>query len=420
MMHRTRSLLVPLLLLLSFGGCARPGYDTLIVATDLPEQTRAEIGRSFEAWLAKRPRAGTIRSRIMWKQPNPGEEPARLLENGVRVDLVLGGLADSFQRLDAAGRLAGPDGSRSPAWRVFDRPAIGWAANSARLAAAGPASTGDVSALALGPSIGAIAMADPRRDQATFALAQSVLTSDRWPQGYVELIRTFGRVQNVGVQDGSALASLERGEAVVAPALEPNVPEVSGIAFVRSDKSAARGVGLARSAVNPRLGKLFLQFLSETGRATAPSSEEAGPPGAEDLLRDLLGAAFVDAHDELPRALSALDQSKRTDLAEKWLTAPPWPPTSVRKLYRQDPSGALAEELAAQIAPGLDIRIWLLESWNQPERPIDGQLLATLARAVDGKLVAEPRFRAWLRGEWASWARQNYRRIVRQLEKSPS
>ena len=42
-----------------------------------------------------------------------------------------------------------------------------------------------------------------------------------------------------------------------------------------------------------------------------------------------------------------------------------------------------------------------------------GPCLAELAGAADGRLAREPRFRAWLRGEWTAWTRQLYRRVAR-------
>jgi hypothetical protein len=81
---------------------------------------------------------------------------------------------------------------------------------------------------------------------------------------------------------------------------------------------------------------------------------------------------------------------------------------------RKDPSGELIEALAHQVAPELEARVWLLNSWGDPAGPLDGERLAAIAVAADGALVAEPRFRAWLRAEWTAWARQRYRRVVRQ------
>ena len=75
---------------------------------------------------------------------------------------------------------------------------------------------------------------------------------------------------------------------------------------------------------------------------------------------------------------------------------------------------ALVGVLAEQLAPDPDERRWLLASWGRAPRPIDGGLLDELAGAVGGRLAANARLRAWLRGEWTAWARQRYRRVARQ------
>ena len=136
-----------------------------------------------------------------------------------------------------------------------------------------------------------------------------------------------------------------------------------------------------------------------------------------DLLADLLGATLVDAHDELAAACSVLDRGGPASAQGLvWLSEPPpWPPASVAKLLGRGGDRALAmvQDLAGQIAPDPALRFWLVQSWLRPGRLIDASLLKELAHAVDGRLVAEPRFRAWLRGEWTAWARQRYRRVAR-------
>ena len=98
---------------------------------------------------------------------------------------------------------------------------------------------------------------------------------------------------------------------------------------------------------------------------------------------------------------------------------PPWPPASIsRMLQRGEEGGTLLESLTGEVVPETDVRAWLLRSWLAPPRPVDGTLLAELARAVDGRLIREPRFRAWLRGEWTAWARQRYRRVARLAERA--
>jgi hypothetical protein len=146
-------------------------------------------------------------------------------------------------------------------------------------------------------------------------------------------------------------------------------------------------------------------------------------PDVSDLLADLLGAAFVDAQEELLFAWEVLDRSRagQSPQSAAWLTeAPPWPPASVEKLLMRGGDRALAmvHDLAGQIAPDPELRFWLVQSWLRPSRQIDGSVLNDLAHAIGGRLVREPRFRAWLREEWTAWARQRYRRVARQVSGS--
>jgi hypothetical protein len=98
---------------------------------------------------------------------------------------------------------------------------------------------------------------------------------------------------------------------------------------------------------------------------------------------------------------------------------PPWPPASVQKmLQREDEGAALLETLSREVAPAADLRAWLVRSWLAPPRQVDGRLLLELARAEEGRLAREPRFRAWLRAEWTAWARQRYRRVARLAEQA--
>ena len=117
------------------------------------------------------------------------------------------------------------------------------------------------------------------------------------------------------------------------------------------------------------------------------------------------------------------DHRSPTAAAEalRWLSEPPpWPPASVDKLQNRggDRAIAMVHDLAGQIAPDPALRFWLVQSWLRPRRLFDQALLAELARAEGGRLVREPRFRAWLRGEWTAWARQRYRRVARLLDLS--
>ncbi len=80
---------------------------------------------------------------------------------------------------------------------------------------------------------------------------------------------------------------------------------------------------------------------------------------------------------------------------------------------------SLIETLAGELSPRPAVRGWLIRSWLSPRRAVDEALLAEMARAADGGLVHEPRFRSWLRAEWTASARQRYRRVARQAASFP-
>jgi len=189
-------------------------------------------------------------------------------------------------------------------------------------------------------------------------------------------------------------------------------------ALVRQATSPARtrpveGVAIAPSARSPRVARDFIGAIG----GDSPPADRVG----DDLLTDLLGATLVDARPELIAAIAAVERAgvAARDSAAKLTEAPPWPPASVAELVRKrrargDDPAPWVETLARQMVPDIEARAWLLASWDRPERPIDGALLAELARAAGGDLAREPRFRAWLRGEWREWARQRYRRVARR------
>ncbi len=240
------------------------------------------------------------------------------------------------------------------------------------------------------------------------ALARSILNEGTWANGYARLVRTAAQARPVGRAAGSALAALERGEAVRAPALADALSDDQTANVVLRVPGPSVGVGLVAGSRTSNKAIRFLQVLNRHDLLRDSGSSRG--TGEEGLLADLLGATLVDAQDELLRAWEVLDREGHPALPDRRLTeAPTWPPASVLELKKE----GLVETLAAQIAPDMDVRVWLLESWNEPTTPIDGEVLRRLAGAVDGKLLAEPRFRSWLRGEWTAWARQRYRRAAR-------
>ena len=223
--------------------------------------------------------------------------------------------------------------------------------------------------------------ADPRDDPKRLALLKARLGRDGWAEGYAGL-----------VQDSARAGPGDRAEP-------PAQVEV-----------AARVVG----GPNPGRASRFLERLEAAGLAGPIPPGVVAKAEADGLLADLLGAALVDALDELREADASLFRFGHPARATAAFgERPPWPPASVTRL-RAGPEGeALVSALLGQVAPEAEARAWLAASWSGPKRPVDAALLDELAGAVDGRLGREPRFRAWLRGEWAAWDRQLFRRVAR-------
>ncbi len=161
---------------------------------------------------------------------------------------------------------------------------------------------------------------------------------------------------------------------------------------------------------------MFFRFLHETGQAETPRADATGGTEVDSLLADLLGAALVDAQDELWTAWITLKQADQPPRAALIVVdaGSPWPPASIEKL-EGDNAEVLVQTLIEQLAPDAELRAWLSRSWLGAKRLVDGSLLEEIAQAADGRLVREPRFRARLRAEWTAWARQRYRRVTRTV-----
>lgn len=223
---------------------------------------------------------------------------------------------------------------------------------------------------------------DPRRDPAVLADAQSRLTGPGWNAGYAALVR-----------------------AAAGATLGPTGPPWT------------EGVSVLGQARDPTAARTFLRFLAETRPASGPTPS-ASVRNADGLLADLLGSTLVDARPELSAAWEAVERRHFPERAMRWLeTPPPWPPASVARILEKEVGAMpMLGTLAGQVAPGPGARAWLVRSWLSPSRTIDAAWLDELAAADDGRLAREPRFRAWLRGEWTAWARQRYRRVARLSE----
>ncbi len=246
---------------------------------------------------------------------------------------------------------------------------------------------------------------DPRTDTRCLAWARSQLEPGRWREGYARLIDVAGHSPRIGRRAG----------------LEWRYPTKQ-----RSGRTAgfpiARGSGHSGGLARSELARKFVRFLLETRQAELAPDVRARPASGfeadfDSLVADLLGATLVDAQDELWAAWEVLERAGSPEPARKWLTEPPpWPPASIEKYLKREGEHAMSliETLAGELSPrpavrGLaDPELALLRrgSWIET-------LLAEMARAADGELVHEPRFRSWLRAEWTASARQRYRRVAK-------
>lgn len=397
--------------------------EPLTIATPWTEPERKAIEAEFGQWRAKaegrtRP---TSSARIEWIPLAPDDLARATRQKGsalflrAKVDIVLGGPASSYARMAQEGLLQSFSRPDNPAWRIARRSPIG------KAVAAG-STVSPTGAASKGPA--PLTFDDPRHDPIALAWAKGRLHQKSWAEGYAELVREAGGPRRIGRQPGSALAAVERGEATATPAPAASVEgRAKALSFVSvvDPPEWAEGVAILQSGPRKDMSEAFLRFLADRGQAEIPSAQESeeaeADADADALLADLLGATLVDAQDELWEAWSALGPPGHRVRLEMWMTEPPpWPPASIAKLMDRDGSGDLVRTLADELAPDADVRNWLLRGWLGPTRLIDGAWLEEASKAAEGRLLREPRFRAWLRAEWTAWARQRYRRVARQAK----
>jgi len=407
------SRLTPLALLLVLGGCQGSQADrtpgaleelrsgasresrVLRIATPWPRRDRRELEADFQN------RAGSTGPiRIIWTEVPPGAPFQRISEGCFQVDVVLGGPLTEYVRLARVGKLESLGGEGNPLWSVARRSLIEPDQIPGELA-------------------GRMAFDDPRVSPVSLTWAAAQLRDDSWKSGYASLVQLFGHsIYWPGWRAGFALAaaSRRRGDlwvpnATTLPRSEKH-PDLEAKSIIMEE-----GAGVLKGTAHEEASRAFLAFLAARPRF------EGGPlpllldPDESDLLADLLGATLVDAQDELSVACEVLDRGGGASAQGLvWLSeSPPWPPASVERLLGRggDKALAMVHDLAGQIAPDPPLRFWLVQSWLRPRRLIDASLLKELAHAEGGRLTSEPRFRAWLRGEWTAWARQRYRRVAR-------
>lgn len=406
---------------LALPACGGAAGESLLIGTTLDTGSCAELTARFLA-----SRRGRPAPRIGWLRVAPSGW-SRLVDSGRPLDLIAGGTPSQLDRLARQGRL-----DPSASWRMLRRVQTGLAIRSdvlqERALTFHPATTvASLFAELTRPAMaGLVAIDDPRRDADSLALAADRLSQGpTWADGYADLIHLAALAAPAGVRPGATLARLARRELAVAPARRPLA--LSGdVAFRPLPHPSVEGIAVLAHAPSPDLARAFLDAVALDRDRGTNEPAHAPPPGdaaSRDLLATLLGATLVDAQPELVAAREALerlpDPNRAATLDAFLVEPPPWPPASIQRLAtrgRRD----LIEALAAQITPDLERRYWLLQSWEAPATRIDGALLADLAAAVDGALLAEPRLRTWLEAEWRAWTRQRGRRVARQARLAAS
>ena len=399
-------------------GCVPVGEDEIVVATCWGDRECRALETEFARWSSSPEEALDQPTRIRWIRLAPGDDPALVADRLGAVDVLLGGLATSYERLAEAGHLAHPDVGSGPLWITAGRGAIGWAFNPSEIRKVAGGPPGDWRAALTTSFSGRLALGDPRYDPTTRTLAAALLQTD-WATGYAALIRLAAQSRRIEPAGQSSLAAVERGRAILAPAVAGDLAAGSTLAWTPAtgDLERIEGAAMIRGSAQPERSGAFLRFLASRHPQAATVSP-AVSPRAMDLRDELLGAALVEAQDELWLAWAALERAgwpaKRVD---DLLKAPPWPPASIEKMRAKESSTILLDTLAEQIAHDPYDRAWLLEFWERPPGRVDGAFLEELATVNGGRLGSNPRLRAWLRGEWVAWTRQNARRVTREAEK---
>ncbi|MDB5351899.1 MAG: hypothetical protein JWN86_3146 [Planctomycetota bacterium] len=388
-------------------GCSPSASDRVVIATNWSASACSEVSRALSS--APTP------IDVVWIRVAGSEDPTRILYRPARVDLVLGGPAASYGRLHAQKRLLDvADGGRQP-WLTTNRRSIGLVVNSAARDALGltGATAPDDPRLA-----DRVTIVDPRNDSdgaLINRLAHFSTFPREWASEYARLVRVAANARTVTRDAAGAVRELESRRAVVASlGLDPSDsrPGLETYPERLGDGIPAQGLGIVASSSHAKAARVVVEFLKGRGFV---ESEKNPPPGVL-LLPDLLGSTLVDAQSELRAARRALSRESDSERALAWMTeAPPWPPASISRMRLKSDGAALIQTLAGQIAPDDSARDWLIRSWNRSEKPMDGVTLDGIATAAEGRLIAEPRFRAWLRAEWTAWARQRYRRVIRKI-----
>lgn len=332
----------------ALAGCGDAGPAPLLVVTSWDESERADAAARFEQ------AGGAIP--IRWIVAGAEDDLLALAEQR-RADAILGGSSWQHALWGQDGAIAvGPEGAP-----------IRSAAAECRIVIDDDRRWGD-----------------PRVDAklATWATRQ-LGTPGSWPGRFPQLLRRVA----TGV-DSPGAARLE--DAGTEPA--DWVEVASATAW----------------SARPEQARRFVDAIALDRAATS----DPGEGDAIILAADLLGALLTDAGEELRERWRKLSREVGEEEAARRLAGlPTWPPESVKALALAHPDdaeswlGTLAESLTSDAGTAT----WLVAQWMGPSRIADAEVLSEIAGARDGRLMREPRFRSWLRGEWAAWAQMRYR-----------
>jgi hypothetical protein len=361
-------------------GCDRPAPGVLVVATSWPLAQRVRLQSDFRQWVTSSALdPGHTSIELKWLILAPGDDIRSITRRRHPPDVLLGSPSRALERLAHDGGLL----------TIQDSDDALWCASRQR-------------------PLGMTEFRDPRTDAIALERVLEQLEPARWRQGYARLVEFAGNEPRIGCRGGERPPARGANEPLLGP----------GSAW-------REGLGILQSTHEPAMARAFLRFMVETRQAEPVHgrtvNDDAIEPDVESLVADLLGATLVDAQDELWTAWSAMERAGSPEPARMWLTEPPpWPPASIEKYLKREGENAMAlvETLAAELSPLPAARGWLIRSWLSPPRIVDAALLTEMARAADGALCREPRFRAWLRAEWTASARQRYRRVTRLAAKT--
>lgn len=339
----------------SLSGCS-DDRSLVVIATPWDRATCQQ----FTTLLAEAP--GDSLPPIRWVRLDPWDDPARLLDAGRTVHLLLGWPTATLAALDDRGLL---DAVAAGPFRCV-------VAEGSE-----PFHVSDSERRVL-----TILDGDPRIDPVARDQVASLLARSEGQEGYASVI--LSRSSSPPAED---------------PASDPE-PEGFTVASIAQELPPE-----ARSLLERLRRRSVIESLDSTvSRAVTTLSAE------------LVGATIIDAGTELEHAWEIIEQSPDAAIGRALLgDPPPWPPDSIRSLGNDPSRRSMIETLAAALVDDPESRAWLLKSWQEPSRPVDRALLDALASANEGRLLRSSRVLPWLRAEWTAWARQRYSQIAREL-----